>query len=216
MFPSKYLQADDLQKGQNAIVTIEKVFPAAAVQRGGDEPEIKWMLRFREMRKPMGLWKTTAKAIAEVLGTPVTENWVGQQIAIYPSTYTSFGEVKPCINVDKWRPTQVQPSTTIAITDKRPIPGPLMLKFIAAIKAHGKAWDDFLRWAKLNKPDAMVMAFGVALDDVPMAVVPAMQAFSASLAAPAPRELVDTTTGEVITPATAKVESAVLGDDIPF
>lgn len=222
MFPSKYLQADDLQKGQNLIVTIEKVFPAAAVQRsGGDEPEIKWMLRFREVRKPMGLWKTTAKAIAEVLGTTQTEAWVGQQIAIYPSTYTSFGEIKPCINVDKWRPSQVQPATTAiaTTTDKRPIPGPAMLKFISAIKAHGKSWDDFLRWAKVHHPDAMMAAFGVALDDVPMSVVPSMQAYAASFSAPAlatPRESVDTRTGEVITPATAKVEGAAASDDIPF
>ena len=221
MFPSKYLQADDLQKGQNLIVTIDKVYPAAAVQRsGGDEPEIKWMVRFREVRKPMGLWKTTAKAIAEVLGTTQTEAWIGQQIAIYPSTYTSFGEIKPCINVDKWRPSQVQPPTTAitTTTDKRPIPGPAMLKFISAIKAQGKAWDDFLRWAKVHQPEAMMAAFGVALDDVPMSVVPAMQAYAKSLVSPQlqPREAVDTSTGEVITPAQAKVEGVAASDDIPF
>lgn len=217
MFPSKYLEAEDLPKNQNTIVTIEKVYPVAAVQRpDADEPEVKWMIRFREFRKPMGLWKATAKAIADLLG-PTTEAWAGRQIGIFPTTYTSFGEIKPCIGVDKWVPSQVQPPTAAitTTTDKRPIPGPAMLKFIAAIKAHGKSWDDFLKWAKINQPEAMMAAFGVALDDVPMAVVPAMQEYSRGLAT-VPKELIDARTGEVLTPAVAKAEGVAASDDIPF
>ncbi|MFN0133457.1 MAG: hypothetical protein ACKVW3_13135 [Phycisphaerales bacterium] len=109
MFKSKFLQAEDLDPKQNTVVTIDKVYPSAARDRGnGEEPEVKWNLRLREFRKPMGLWKPTARMIAEVLGTDETDQWVGKRIAIYPSTYLSYGETKPCINVDKWLPEQVQ------------------------------------------------------------------------------------------------------------
>lgn len=236
MFPSRYLQAEDLPPQQNTVVTIEKVYPAAARDRGGgDEPEVKWMLRFREFRKPMSLWRNTAKTIGEVLGTDETDQWVGKQIAIYPGTYVSFGETKPCINVDKWKPEQVAakpaaPGLVIA-GDRRPIPKAAMERFLAHVKQHGKGWDDFLRWCKGHAPDAIALAWGVELDSIPAGVLPAMKAFLDSVTPTTPaRELVDAGTGEVLTPPTSTArptvpaamsplpvpDQVVPDDDIPF
>ena len=237
MFPSRYLQAEDLPPNQNTIVTIEKVYPAAARDRGGDsEPEVKWMLRFREFRKPMSLWRNTAKSIEQVLGSDDSDRWIGQQIAIYPSTYVSFGETKPCINVDKWRPEQVAPRAAasggmVIAGDRRPIPKAAMDRFQAHLKQHGKSWDDFLRWCKGHAPDAIALAWGVELDAIPAGVLPAMKAFLDSIAPPAAapaRELVDAGTGEVLQSPPARpaatvaasprpvADQAVPDDDIPF
>ncbi len=230
MFPSKYLQAEDLPPNQNTIVTIERVYPAAARDRGGDsEPEVKWMLKFREFRKAMSLWRTTGRSIEQVLGTDETEQWVGQQIAIYPSTYTSFGEIKPCINVDKWRPEQVQASpkagsTLVIAGDRRPVPKVAMERFQGHLKTLGKSWEDFLRWCKINAADAYPLVWGVALDQIPAGVLPTMKVFLD--AAAQPRELVDASTGEVVSPTRPNVavaasplpvrDPSVPDDEIPF
>ena len=236
MFPSRYLQAEDLPPNQNAIVMIEKVYPAAARDRGGDsEPEVKWMIRFREFRKPMSLWRNTAKSIGDVLGTDETEQWIGKRIAIYPSTYVSFGETKPCINVDKWKPEHVEPRPAapglVVAGDRRPIPTAAMERFMAHVKTHEKTWDDFLRWCKSNAPEALTLAWGVELADVPGGVLPAMKAFLDSLTTGGttkPREIVDVGTGEVVTPPASRPTAAVAAspirppidrvpdDDIPF
>lgn len=224
MFPSKYLQAEDLAPGQNTVVTIERVYPTLARDRGdGEEPEVKWMMRFREFRKPMSLWRNTAKLIGEVLDTDDADQWVGKQIAIYPSTYSSFGETKPCINADKWRPDQVAPRPAAATSglvvagDRRPIPKAAMDRFLAHLKTHGKSWDDFLRWCKAHSPDALSLAWGVDMDAIPAGVMPALKAFLDSIAPAAPaRELVDAATGEVLAPpASARPTVPAVSSPIP-
>lgn len=230
MFPSKYLQAEDLQRGRFTLVTIEKVYAGAARQTSaGAEPEIKWYLRLREFRKPMGLWGATARVIAEVLGADRTEQWEGRRINIYPSTYTSFGETKPCIAVDPHPVEAGLPAEAsvgagggglVNLHEKRPIPREAVERFLTHCRAVGKGWEDFLRWSKINAPDALALAFGVDFDAVPSGIVPAMKAYLDSLQLPAPgaaagagdaagpgrsvvgqiKEIIDKRTGEV-TPA---------------
>lgn len=201
MYPSKYLQAEDLPRNTNTFVTIEKVYPSEARQRAGDgETEVKWMIKYREMRKPMGLWKMTAAAIAELMGSSNTDQWVGRQIAIYPGTYLSFGESKPCINVDKWTPSELKPPATglVIAHDKRPIPLAAVQRFQEHLKTHQATWDDFLRWLKINEPAGLSMAWGVELGALPSGVLPAMKAYLDMLnAAPPLTEHVDVRTGEV-------------------
>lgn len=188
MYPSKYLQAEDLPQG-NSVVTIEAVYPAQAQDRSGSgDVSVKWMLRFREFRKPMTLWQSNAKMISQVLNTDDTDGWIGKRIAIYPATYVSFGEVKPCINVDKWLPEQIAPAQRSAPAlvishDKRPIPRAAMDRFLQHVRAAGKNWDDFLKWGKRSDPAILEMAFGVPLDLVPSGLLPAMKAYLDSLAA---------------------------------
>lgn len=234
MFPSRFLQAEDLQPNQNTIVTIEKIYPAAARDRGGDaEPEVKWMMRLREFRKPMSLWRNTAKAIEHTLGTDETDRWIGQRISIYPSTYIAFGETRPCINVDTWRPEQVAASPPSACTviagDRRPIPKAAMDRFLLHARRHGKSWDDFLLWCKHKAPEAITLAWGADMDAIPAGVLPAMKAFlDESTRTPRidEREAVDESTGEVLRPPRQAVTVAastlpvtdqhVRDEDIPF
>jgi hypothetical protein len=236
MFPSKFLQAEDLTPNQNTIVTIARIYPGAAKGRNADEAEVKWLMRFQEMRKPMSLWRSTAKQLAEMFESTNTDHWIGKQIAIYPSTYLSYGEMKPCINVDKWRPEQVKPvanqsvGTSLVIAhDVRPIPAAAMERFINHAKERGKTWEDFLRFCKASAPEALTLAWGVELEAIPCGILPAMKAFLDSVAvAPAASQAtqqVDKVTGEVIDPAKSgaplnfkpsKAPAPVDDDDIPF
>lgn len=217
MFPSPFLQAEDLPRGQNTIVTIAKVYPGQAKQsQHGDEPEVKWNIRFNEFRKPMTLWKNTAKVIAEALGTDDTDRWIGRRIAIYAGTYQAYGEIKPCINVDKFAPDDLQPQRPaqapglVIAGDRRPIPKEAMDRFLNHLRGAGLAWDSFLGWAKVHCWDAFELCHGRSLEEIPAGVMPAMKAFldaqMPKLAAkPESRETIDAQTGEILNarPATA-------------
>lgn len=235
MFPSKYLQAEDLPRNQNTIVTIERVYPGQARAQHGGDPEVKWFIKFHEFRRPMGLWRTTAQSIADVLNTENTDAWSGQQIAIYPSTYISFGESKPCINVDKWRPSQVQAgaitvapvtgplSHLLIANDNRVIPLTHVQRFLALCKERGRDFDSFLHWLKINAPNAHEIVFGKDLPAIPAAVTQLMKAFLDQINAqprPEPQtgEVVDRTTGEVkfTPPPPGSKQAAVPEEDIPF
>lgn len=198
MFPSKWLQAEDLPPGQIVTVTIERIFMGdAKASRDGGEAEIKWKIRFREQRKPMGLWTSNARIIGEMYGEDA-EKWVGKRIGIYAATYPSYGEQKPCINVDKWTPDQVRSYETKAVVngapglvisgDKRPVPAEAMQRFMKFAEAYvpkgASVWDAFLGWCRLNCPEALTMCYGVPLADIPAGVLPAMKAFLDHLAKP--------------------------------
>lgn len=234
MFPSKYLQSEDLPHGRNTTVTIEKVYPGQArANNHGDEPEVKWMIRFREFRKPMTLWQSNAKMIASLLGSEDVDTWRGKQVNIYPSTYTSFGEVKPCINVDKF-PVEAGRAPVGAIVpanDGRVVPVAAIERFLGHLKAAGKSWEDFLKWSRGPFPGVVSMAWGMEMGEIPAGVVPAMKAYLDHLVSTKPAELIDKTTGEVISPAAGptqtpqvsftptappKTKDEISADDIPF
>lgn len=229
MFPSPYLQPTDLPHGKNTVVTIESVYPFQATKRPAfGEPDIKWMIKFREYRKPLGLWKATAKVIADVLGTTVTEQWEGQKISIYAGSYSSFGEIKPCINVDVMKPRQDPPKSGSMILrgDSSPIPKDRMDRFLGMLKVAGVTWDDFLKWSKSNAPGVLELAWGVDLDAVPSSILPAMATYL-KLCPQGQPEAIDTQTGEVMqvnmrpsVPSNAippsQPQPAQPNDDIPF
>lgn len=228
MFPSKYLQAEDLDRNQITIVTIARVYAQAANQRvPGEDPEINYMIQFHEFRKPMGLRKLNAKAIADVLGIDDTDHWSGKRIGITPGSYISFGEVKPCINVDIQKPPQLEPqshrphSGLIRRDLKALLPRFAIDRALEKMHLKEKTWDDFLKWAKAKDAEILRLAFGCDFDSIPAAISPAIKAYLDELHAPVPDlpppaaapkfEAFDPATGEVL--ATKLV---VNDEDIPF
>lgn len=234
MFPSKFLQAEDLTPGRNTIVTIDRVYPAQARARGvDDDPEVKWMIRFREYRKPMSLWKSTGILIGDVLGIKNSDLWPGHQIAIFPSTYNSYGEIKPCINVDKWKPADVAPkaaagNSLVIASDKRMIGDVAAKRFGDAYKAAGKTFDDFLGFLRDETKDGLAMAFGLELHELPAGLLPAMKAFLDRIHTKPLGDgtAVNTVSGEVVDPTSipgvsrglpgAQKADVVPDEDIPF
>lgn len=195
MFPSKWLQAEDLPGGKITVVTIAEVYAGEARQRRGEMPEAEWVMRLREMRKPMKLKVGNAKIIAGVLQCEDTDLWVDQQIGIFPSTYTSWGETKPCINVDI-NPVMRRPQLKGPNVDKTPIGEAAAGRFLKHLRSAGQDTEAFLRWLKANVPDGLPLAFGVELHDYPKALAPAMKQYLDTLTEAG--EAVDTKTGEVI------------------
>lgn len=112
-FPSNYLKASDL-KGRQVIVTIDRV----EMEQVGRDKELKPVLYFTGKDKGIVLNKTNANKIMQLTSSPVTEEWVGFPIVIYP-TETSFqGEQVECIRV------KAAPANTPRRTPPPPPPPP--------------------------------------------------------------------------------------------
>lgn len=93
-FPSKYLKAHDL-KGNTVSVVIDRV----EFETVGQEKELKPVVYFQGKDKGMILNKTNANKIMQLLESPVTEEWKGGRIALYPTETNFGGEVVDCIRV---------------------------------------------------------------------------------------------------------------------
>lgn len=93
-FPSNYLKAADL-KGRSIVVTIDRV----EMEPVGQNKEMKPVMYFVGKEKGMVLNKTNANKIMQLTESPVTEEWKGRSILLYP-TETSFqGEMVDCIRI---------------------------------------------------------------------------------------------------------------------
>ncbi len=93
-FPSKYLKTGDL-KGRDVVVTIESV---EMINLGNGQGR-KLAIQFRGKDKLFIVNKTNANAIAKLLNSGQMENWVGQQITLYPTETEFQGEPVECIRV---------------------------------------------------------------------------------------------------------------------
>lgn len=93
-FPSNYLKASDL-KGRAIVVTIDRV----EYELVGQNKEKKPVLYFVGKEKGIVLNKTNANKITQLTESPVTEEWKGHAILLYPSETSFQGEMVDCIRV---------------------------------------------------------------------------------------------------------------------
>ena len=80
MIESKYLKQGDIDN--EVVVTVDKV-GKGNIAKEGDEPEYKWMVRFREFKKPMILNSTNIKRLAKVCGSDDSDDWSGQRVTLF-------------------------------------------------------------------------------------------------------------------------------------
>ncbi len=229
MFPSKYLQPEDLERGKTTIVTISKVWLAGArVPKPGADPEPEYMIEFAEFRKPAKLKAVFARTVADVLGSDRTEDWIGHRIGIFPIAIVAYGKTMQVIQCDLVRPPAVAaalPGTTAVVVSRKVLPRAAVDRFVGALAEKGAAWSDFLAWLKKFDRPAHDLVAGCDLDQITEPLVPRMKAYrDAILGGATPTqmlaggpsntdEIVDTTTGEVTpAPAPAQVDE----EDIPF
>jgi hypothetical protein len=88
MIDSKYLKQSDVE--EDMLVTVEKV-GRANVAREGDEPEYKWLIRFKDVKKPMVLNTTNIKRLAKACNSDDTDEWVGKEVVLYVDPDVEFG-----------------------------------------------------------------------------------------------------------------------------
>ena len=116
-FPSNYLKAADLQ-GRSVAVVIDRVEFEAV----GQKKEMKPILYFQGKDKGVVLNKTNANKIMQLTESPVTEEWKGHAICLYP-TETSFqGEMVDCIRVKAVPPGARPQRTPPPEPDPPPVP----------------------------------------------------------------------------------------------
>lgn len=92
-FPSKWLQASDLQ-GRDITVTIEDVH----MEQVGQPPENCPVVFFRGAGKALVLNKTNGQTIADQHGDD-TDYWRGKQITLFPTSTDFQGRQVACIRV---------------------------------------------------------------------------------------------------------------------
>lgn len=80
MIESNYLKQSDVDG--DVTVTVVKV-GQKNIAKQGDEPEMKWLVRFEEFPKPMVLNATNIKRLARACGSDDTDDWTGQQAVLY-------------------------------------------------------------------------------------------------------------------------------------
>jgi hypothetical protein len=87
---SKYLKREDC--GDGVLATISGL-TQENVAKEGAEADIKTVMHFHELDKPMVLNSTNAQAVARITG--ITEDidraWVGAKVVIYDDPNVSFG-----------------------------------------------------------------------------------------------------------------------------
>jgi|SRR5215468_584089 len=103
LFPSNYLRAADLN-GQDVTVVVDKI----TVEDIGDDT--KPVVYFRGKKKGLVLNKTNASNIAIAYGDD-TEDWVGQEIILYPTLVDFQGRSVEAIRVKLSRKKRSRPPT---------------------------------------------------------------------------------------------------------
>jgi hypothetical protein len=97
IFPSKYLKAADL-KGNPHVVTIERAPFETLKSLDGQETQ-KIVLYFAKATKSLPLNLTNFDSVCDATGQFDTEDWLGQQIDVYPSRTLMGGKTVDCIRI---------------------------------------------------------------------------------------------------------------------
>lgn len=88
MIESKYLRKEDIDG--EVIVTVQKIGQANVAL--DDQPEqLKWMVKFREFKKPMVLNSTNIQLLEKACGSDDTDNWIDKEVILYVDDNVSFG-----------------------------------------------------------------------------------------------------------------------------
>ena len=85
---SNFIKKEDCEPP--ILVTIERVSQENVAKEGAPQ-ELKWCIHFREVDKPMVLNSTNGQIIAQITGSPETDNWTGKQVVLYHDPSVSFG-----------------------------------------------------------------------------------------------------------------------------
>ena len=88
MKSSKFLKREDV--GEGVVCTIVGVSQENVAKEGVD-PDMKWVLHFVNVDKPLVLNSTNMTLIAKFLGSDNTDDWMGKNIILYDDPAVSFG-----------------------------------------------------------------------------------------------------------------------------
>lgn len=101
-FPSTWLKNSDLN-GR----AVRLIMKDVVMEEVGDDH--KAVLYFQNAKKGLVLNKINSASISSVYG-PLTENWAGKPIEVYPDMTIFAGKPTPCIRVRARMPAAPQPA----------------------------------------------------------------------------------------------------------
>lgn len=93
----KWLRAGDLQ-GRATVVKIAGYDTTEFKQKDGTQKK-QLVLKFEGKEKELGLNWTNAKRCADLCGSRDPEDWIGQNIELYPTEVEAFGETVEAIRI---------------------------------------------------------------------------------------------------------------------
>jgi len=85
---SKFLTQHDVENGM--LVTIEG-YEEVNVAKEGADPQLRWILNFKECDKPLVLNSTNGQLISKIADTGDFDYWAGTVIVLYQDPTISFG-----------------------------------------------------------------------------------------------------------------------------
>ena len=85
---SRFLTQKDFQRP--VLMTITG-YEEANIARGGAEPDMQWILHFKESEKPFILKPTNGQLIEAITGSGEFKDWIGKKIVMYVDPTISFG-----------------------------------------------------------------------------------------------------------------------------
>jgi hypothetical protein len=137
-FPSKYLNAADLEEGDLIVVITGAEYHDFPARQ--DKPKETKPVLLLDNEKPLILNKTNFKAIADLLGSDDTDDWVGQQITLTATQVESFGEQTMAIRVKLPRKPQAAPRPSLTQTTRSSQPRASAAPPVS--RAHAVPMDD--------------------------------------------------------------------------
>jgi hypothetical protein len=91
MMPSKYLKGTDIE--EDTLVTVAGIDQMDVGTE--DKPQMKWVMMFKELEKPMVLNSTNIQLAAKICGSEDSDEWVGKRLVLYFDPSIMFkGEMK--------------------------------------------------------------------------------------------------------------------------
>lgn len=115
-FPSNYLKASDLGETQ-PVVTIDRV----EVEPVGRGREMKPVIYFAGKQKGMVLNKTNSKKIAEIAGSPDTDDWHGVAVKLFATEVDFQGETVEAIRVKNPKANGARPASRPVVPPPPPV-----------------------------------------------------------------------------------------------
>jgi len=102
---SNFLKAEDLQ-GKKPIVTIASADVVEKDYGDGQGPKKQVVLAFNGTEKVLGLNRTNANRLAELIGSDDSDDWVGASIKLFVEQVTFQNKVVPAIRIFPELPNQ--------------------------------------------------------------------------------------------------------------
>jgi len=108
LFDYKYLGSQDLEEGEDLILTIKSFFIDEVENERGKKDCA--FAEFEEDYKPMLINKLNFKVISKVYKTSIAEDFIGKRVQIFVKyNYKSFGKLNDVLRIREFKPKATKP-----------------------------------------------------------------------------------------------------------